>query len=99
MEVQREKDSGEAKLVEETERSETERSEVERSVGTGTNFARSSSRGGGGTAAAPDPEVPAIPKRRRYSAEYKLEILKKPKSLYQSSSGASVSDSLQIFSL
>ena len=34
MEVQRGKDSGEAKLVEETERSESERSEDERSVGT-----------------------------------------------------------------
>jgi len=78
VEVQREKDSGEAKLVEETERSESERSEGERSVGTGTNFARSSSRGAGASpAAAPDPEVPASPKRRRYSAKYKLEILKK----------------------
>ncbi len=78
MEVLREKDSGVAILVEETERSEAERSEAERSVGPGTKIARSSSRGAGATpAAAPDPEVPAIPKRRRYTAEYKLEILKK----------------------
>ncbi len=56
MEVQRERDSGEAKLVEETERSETERSEGERSVEIGTNFARSSSRGQG-------PNRPQLPTR------------------------------------
>jgi transposase len=78
VERQREKESGEANLVEVTERSEAERSEGERSVGTGTKFARSSSGGAEGSpAGVPDPEVPATPKRRRYSAEYKLEILRK----------------------
>jgi transposase-like protein len=49
------------------ERSETERSEVERSVAAGKTVAE--------PAAHPNPEVPAKPKRRVFTAEYKQRIL------------------------
>jgi transposase-like protein len=72
-----EKASGVAILEEAGERSSDERSETERSGGASSKIAR---LGVGGVeaspAAPPDPEVPARPKRRRYTAEYKREILK-----------------------
>ena len=52
--------------VGEPERRGDERSEAARSGGSST----------GERAAAPDPEVPAKPERRRFSAEYRLRILK-----------------------
>jgi transposase len=51
--------------VGEPERRGDERSEAARSGGSST-----------GDAADPDPEVPAKPQRRRFSAEYRLRILK-----------------------
>ena len=78
MEGQRGKGSGMAIWVEETERSEAERSEGERSVGASTQIARSTTGGvKGKTTAPPDPEVPAQPRRRTYTAEYKLDVLKR----------------------
>ena len=49
------------------ERGEAERSEDERSAAAGKTVAE--------PAAHPDPEVPAKPKRRVFTAEYKLRIL------------------------
>jgi len=49
------------------ERSEAERSEDERSAAAGKTVAE--------PVAHPDPEVPAKPKRRGFTAEYKLRIL------------------------
>jgi transposase-like protein len=76
MEDQKEKGSGVAILEEGMERSSGERSEAERSGGPPSKIA--GSRPGGteaSTAAAADPEVPARPRRRTYTAEYKLKIL------------------------
>jgi transposase-like protein len=53
-------------IVGEPERRGDERSEAARSGGSST----------GERAAAPAPEVPAKPQRRRFSAEYRLRILK-----------------------
>ncbi len=68
---------GIAILEEVTERSEDERSEASLSVGTSSKIARPAAGGvQAPIAVPPDPEVPAHPKRRRYSAKYKLDIIK-----------------------
>jgi transposase len=77
MEDLKEKGFGVAILEEGTERSSGERSEAERSGGPSSKIAGSRSGGMARATAAPtDPEVPAGPKRRTYTAEYKLNILK-----------------------
>jgi len=76
--LERERDgmvSGEANFGEDPERRSDSRSETERSGGADPKFAASSS--GGLAAAVPDPEVTDKPKRRRFTAEYKLSLLKK----------------------
>jgi len=67
---------GAAILDEGTERSSGERRETEGSGGSSSRISSSEGvRAKTPTAAAPDPEVPAQPRRRTYSAEYKLKIL------------------------
>ena len=58
--------------MEGSERSGGERSEAPRSGGSSMGERRSSGSGEG----VPDPEVVARPKRRRFTAEYKLQILR-----------------------
>ena len=59
-----------------TERSSGERSEAERSGGSSPKIAVSRSGGMARPTASPtDSEVPARPRRRTYTAEYKLKIL------------------------
>ena len=58
--------NGTQEIVEASERRGGSRSEPSRSGGAST----------GGAAVAPDPQVPEKPTRRRFSAAYKLEVLK-----------------------
>ncbi len=78
MEDLKEKGSGVAILEEGTEWSSGERSEDERSGGSSSKIAAGSrSVGADAPPATPaDPEVPAQARRRTYTAEYKLQILK-----------------------
>ena len=77
MEDLKDKGSWVAILEEGPERSEGERSERELSEGTASKIAGSRSGGAKAPTAGPaDPEVPAQPRRRTYTAEYKLQILK-----------------------
>lgn len=77
MEDLKEKGFGVAILEEGTERSSGERSEAERSGGPTSKIAGSRWRGADAPLATPaDPEVPAQARRRTYTAEYKLQILK-----------------------
>jgi len=72
----KEKGSGVAILEEGTERSSGERSEAERSGGPTSKIAGSRLGGAAAPPAGPaDPEVPARPRRRTYTAEYKQKIL------------------------
>ncbi len=69
---------GVAILEEAGERSSDERSETERSGGASSKIARSAAGDVKTTTTVPpDPEVPAQPRRRTYTAGYKLEILKR----------------------
>jgi transposase-like protein len=77
MEDLKEKGSGVAILEEGREWSSGERSEAERSGGPSSKIAGSRSWGAAAPPATPaDPEVPAQARRRTYTAEYKLQILK-----------------------
>ncbi len=70
--------SGEANFGEVGERSSVSRSESERSGGASPKFGASSVGGLAPVAgAAPDPEVTDKAKRRRFTVEYKLSLLKK----------------------
>lgn len=69
----KEKGSGVAILEGGTEWSSGERIEAERSGGPPSKIAGSRS---GGMAVPTDPEVPAQPRRRTFTAEYKLNILR-----------------------
>ena len=69
--------SGDANFGEETERRSVSRSETERSGGASPKFAAASAGGLAAAGAVPDPEVTDKPKRRRFTAEYKLSLLKK----------------------
>jgi transposase len=72
----KEKESGVAILEEGTERSSGERSEAERSGDSSSKIAVSRSGGMRRPTAGPaDTEVPARPRRRSYTAGYKLKIL------------------------
>jgi hypothetical protein len=74
----RRKGVGMAILEEAGERSSGERSETERSGGASSKIAPPGAEGVEGTTTVPpDPEVPAQAKRRRYTAGYKLDILKR----------------------
>ena len=76
MEDLKEKVSGVAILGEGTERSSGERSEAERSGGSSPKIAVSRSGSMARPTSGPtDSEVPARPRRRTYTAEYKLKIL------------------------
>lgn len=76
MEGVKEKGSGVGILEEGTERSSGERSEAERSGGPTSKIAGSKSGGADARPADPaDPEVAARPRRRTYTAEYKLKVL------------------------
>ena len=68
---------GDANFGEELEGSSVSRSETERSGGASPKFAASSVGGLASGGAAPDPEVTDKPKRRRFTVEYKLSLLKK----------------------
>lgn len=77
MEDLKERGSGVAILEEGTEWSSGERSEAERSGGPSSKIAGSKSEGADAPPGTPaDPEVPAQARRRTYTAEYKLQILK-----------------------
>ena len=68
---------GDANFGEELEGSSVSRSETECSGGASPKFAASSVGGLASGGAAPDPEVTDKPKRRRFTVEYKLSLLKK----------------------
>ena len=68
---------GDANFGEELEGSSVSRSETELSGGASPKFAASSVGGLASGGAAPDPEVTDKPKRRRFTVEYKLSLLKK----------------------
>lgn len=67
---------GEAFLGETRERSSGSRSETERSVGVSPKNAAAGS-GPGVASTKPNPEVSAGPERRRFTASYKLEVLRR----------------------
>ena len=69
--------SGEANFGEETEGSSVSGSETERSGGASPKFAAASAGDLASAGAVPDPEVTDKPKRRRFTVEYKLSLLKK----------------------
>jgi len=69
--------SGEANFGEDPERRSDSRSETERSGGASPKFAAASAGGLAAAGAVSDPEVTDKPKRRRFTAEYKLSLLKK----------------------
>ncbi len=69
--------SGDANFGEEPEGSSVSRSETERSGGASPKFAAASAGGLAAAGAVPDPEVTDKPKRRRFTVEYKLSLLKK----------------------
>src|SRR5260370_879214 len=68
-------------IVEESERRGVERSEAPRSGGSSTIEREPELRG---PDAHPDPEVPAHRARRRFTSQYKLEILRKADACTQS---------------
>ncbi len=82
MKEQREalKGTGVAILEEGPERSTAERSEAGRSEGPSSKIAATSSGGAspGGSSSVPSPEVSDKPRRRGFTVEYKLSVLKKP---------------------
>ncbi len=69
--------SGNANFGEDPERRSGSRSETERSGGASPKFAAAPAGGLAAAGAVPDPEVTDKPKRRRFTAEYKLSLLKK----------------------
>ena len=69
--------SGDANFGEEPEGSSVSRSETERSGGASPKFASSSVGSLARAGATPAPEVTDKPKRRRFTVEYKLSLLKK----------------------
>ena len=69
--------SGDANFGKEVERRSGSRSETERSGGASPKFASASVGGLAPAGATPDPEVTDKPKRRRFTVEYKLSLLKK----------------------
>ena len=81
MKEQREalKGTGVAILEEGPERSTAERSEAGRSEGPSSKIAATSSGGTspGGSSSVPSPEVADKPRRRGFTVEYKLSVLKK----------------------
>ena len=81
MKEQREafKGTGVAILEEGPERSTAERSEAGRSEGPSSKIVATSSGGAspGGSSSVPSPEVSDKPRRRGFTVEYKLSVLKK----------------------
>ena len=79
--------SGEANFGEETEGSSVSGSETERSGGASPKFAAASAGDLASAGAVPDPEVTDKPKRRRFTVEYKLSLLKEGGCVYPARRG------------